>query len=291
MLERLLGEALSSDAPLGSHRSVMSRAAIAAGIRIARAHLLAGQHDRLPELTKPFSDWLSALRNGEPSLEARSPRRGGSVGDRDHLSRRLAVSAGDDRQLLLVAATKLVLREGYAALTAPAIRREAGVSRRIFEQYFEGHADCFLTAVDSLIFEAFDRAEKEAAAARSWDRRVARTLEHLMAGLAHQPAMARLVLVEMLRPGICGLMRREDIVRRLAERLQGAAPAGARLGHVSAEASVAGAWHIAEMQVADGRVDRLRDLTGRMAYVVLAPTIGAGAAERAILSVAGNTRA
>lgn len=276
-LERLIGQELLSPGP---YHSALSQAAFGAGVRLMRSRLLAGRDHEIPQLAEPFARWLMAVRAGGFENEVWNSGNG-----RDNASiepgRRTAL-VGDDRSLLMAAVRKVALRDGYQALTVPAIRREAGVSRRSFDELFDGPSDCFLTALEEFIFDICERAERGARCDGSWECRVVRMLERLTEELARDPAMARLAVAGIVAPGIAGLRRREDIVKRLAQRLSRAAPNANPIDELSAEASVAGVWRIAESHLTDDGADELRGLSGALALLILVPAVGASAAERTI---------
>lgn len=280
-IERLIGEELRAGASGGPVCEVLPQAVIGAAMRVARHSLLKGDSAQLSEFVDPFSDWLLAIRNGR-SLNGAWRSRGFEHPSGLGQPRSFTANHGDERRLLLAATVKLGLRMGFPNLTAPAIRREAGVSRRVFADNFDGTIDCFLSAVEFVIFETYDWAEREVRDSGPWERGVIRTLDCLLNMLASEPALARFALVEILAPGLPGLIRQEEIISRLAGRFRDSMPAPARTSQSVAEASIAGVWRVANRHVAEGRSSRLPELLGGMAFVLLAPTVGTPGARRVI---------
>ena len=177
---------------------------------------------------------------------------------------------------------KLSIAEGYESLTVPAIRREAAVSRKVFDAHFDDVEDCYLAAVEAKAKDAAERALREAGRAPSWQAGAVRMAASLCVDLARDLGMRRLVFTDVFAPGRAGLDMREALVTRWSENLCRIAPAGRGYSAVKAEASVAAAWNMARVEAAGGSPERMAGLAPTMAFIVLAPAIGADAAERAI---------
>jgi AcrR family transcriptional regulator len=278
-LERLIVDEFAAGAPSVGIQPAQAHGIVDAALRVARTRLLAGR-DEVPAVADRFADWLLALK--DPRLRRFCARTEAELRSPAVSSPRCR--AGDDRSLLLAAAGSLGARDGYANLTVAAIRRKAGVSRRSFEQNFDGAEDCFLAAVQSRLTFAARRAERSAAGAGSWERGVVRVIGSLGSELAKDPALARLGLIEILAPGRAGLELREEAITEWARRLLCTAPARLRLDPLPTEASLAAAWGVAEADVAAGHNSWVRAQVPSMALMVLAPVVGAAATERAIFA-------
>jgi hypothetical protein len=103
----------------------------------------------------------------------------------------------------------------------------------------------------------------------------------LMRHIAGDPVFARCAFVEILAAGAAGAACRERLLRRLAELIERAAPCTA--GPVVAEAIVGGVWNIVHHHVARDAAYALPGLADHVAYIALAPLIGAEQAARTIL--------
>ena len=200
--------------------------------------------------------------------------------------RRRAVA--DDRQRLLRAAVKLAAVDGFASLTVPKLRAEAGVSRRRFEASFESVDECFLESVEMLAGDAAARAESWSAAAEEWERRTCRFMLALCAQAARNRTMARLAFLGIFAAGRGGLLQRERMVTRTATELRDTVPAERRPSTIAAEASVAAVWHIAQSDIAAGRARNLPAVAPLLSYVVLAPIVGSRTAAVAIQAEIGG---
>ena len=287
--EQLLIDSFAG-APEGSAPRHDIAGGIAAGVmRVARTRLPAGEGVELDVLADELGDWaLSFPGRYAPALETieREPfgsitRRNGNGAPEDPASAVLG-GPGNEEGRMLSAAAKLGATAGFASLTVPRIRAEAGVSRRRFDARFASVEECFLTAVEAIVVAAVACADKTARETSRWERWVCAGLEALCAEAARNPLLARLSLVEIFAPGRAGLERRERLVTLGAERLREAAPSHRRPTELVAEASVGAAWRIAHAEIAAGRPGDVGRLAPVLAYVILAPVMGAPAAAEMI---------
>lgn len=276
-LERFVAAELAAGGSPTAIEPAVARGVVAATMHLARSQLLSDQSAPSMAMIDEFADWLLAVGAGGatdirsaatiPPDRSRSPD---SVSD-----------LGDQRRFLMAAVVRLSLRDGYQNLTIPAIRREAGVSRRVFDEHFVGVADCFLAAVEATISTAMERAESQAILhADGWEAVIVRGIRVLCAELARDPALAQLGLLDILAPGTPGLELRDRLFRRWARHLRQIIPKDLRPGRLAAEASVAAAVAMAAND--PGHSDWFRRTMPRVAFVILAPVVGPGAAVRAI---------
>jgi AcrR family transcriptional regulator len=149
----------------------------------------------------------------------------------------------------------VALANGYAGLTVSKIRREAGVSRRRFDERFADTKACFLTAIESLAGRAAHRAVTWATASTDNQHFNARTVLALCAIVARNQRQAELVLATILAPGRDGLRCRENLISEAAAWLS--IEAAHPRTPLEAEASVAATWRIAQREVLDGRAQSL----------------------------------
>lgn len=277
--ERLIWEAYAIEPEPVVPPPRVVKAVAGAAIWIARSRLRGGEID-LDLTADEFAEWLLAMRDRRIEVLPAADRRGTVTADHRPSARREMI--GEDRRFLLSAAAKLSVAEGYESLTGPRIRREAGVSRRSFDANFRDVADCFLEAVESWTSTVVERAESEARRSGTWERAVVRTVSKLCAGVPRDPGFARLAFLEILAPGPEGLAKSDEIVTYWARRFCETAPTKRRPSAFAAEASVAAIWSMARCEILSGRGDRIRETVAEMAFILLAPAIGAGASEDAI---------
>jgi AcrR family transcriptional regulator len=264
-------------------------------LRVARTTTLAGRGEELPGLANELCDWMLSLPNPEVlSLLAKPAGTAASRSRREPRPFPTEGAAGcdgglaDDRERLLRAAVKLATMEGFANVTAPRLRAEAGVSRRRFEAGFESLDECFLDGVETVAGEAAERARSWSKGTAGWERRTCRFVLALCAQAARDRASARLAFRGIFGAGRTGLLRRERMVGRVATELRATVPAARRPSPIAAEASVAAAWHIAQSDIAAGRARALPAVAPLLSYVVLAPIVGAPEAVAAVQAEIGG---
>lgn len=223
---------------------LFSRAIVAGATHVLRSRLTGGGPRDPRKLAGELADWAHACGGRVAAVSAdldagSEPSR--SLPPRLRDARRL----GDERALILSAASNLAIAEGYGALSVSSIRAAAGVTRRHFEEHFDSVDDCFLTACAELTRRSLAGAAREAAAERRWLAGLRRMLLALFAQMARNPRQARFALLDVTAPGREGVRVRAGLVDDAAALLLttiGIEPAGAELG---VQASVGAVWEIA----------------------------------------------
>jgi AcrR family transcriptional regulator len=273
--ERLLGQYLIAGSHMTPFTAALSYGAVAAALQLARTHVLLNQSMPTAQVADHFADWLLSFRGASPDAMSSGAD---SRLQPDPSGAAVRSDIGDVRHFLMAAAIRLVVRDGYSQLTVPAIRREAGVSRRSFDERFDGVDDCFLTAIQTRVATITGRAESLAVDADNWENGVARLAVAIAAELRRDPNLARLVVTDVLAAGPEGLAVRERTLTRWSRRLRRTAPSDCRLGSLAAEASVTAASSIA----AAGHLNPAGRTAQCIALLILAPAVGSDAAEKAI---------
>jgi AcrR family transcriptional regulator len=284
-LERLVATSFqTAPKPVTAPRHLI--AGMTAGMmRLARKTTMAGRGEELPGLANELCEWMTSLPHPEVvslqlttgnGSQRREPRPLPAVEDR--------IGGGEhgDRERLLRAVLKLASARGLSGLTASRVRTEAGVSRRRFDAEFADLDTCFLDAVEAAVGRAAARSVEWSSDAEDWTLRTCRTVQAICAQGARDRRLARLAFLEIFGAGRDGLVRREHLVGRAAAALRVTVPAEIRPSALTAEASVAAAWHIAQAEVAAGRARQLPQIAPLFSYVLLAPVVGAGEAAAAI---------
>jgi AcrR family transcriptional regulator len=257
---------------------------VAGGRRAARVRLLSGHADELELDGAALMEW--ALSFCDPAaarlheLGAQAPGlgtdRAGQVGPPER---------GNERNMILLAAARLAAREGFHELTVPRIRAAAGVSRKSFDQHFEGVTDCFLASVEYLSWPALVAATSAAAEESDWAPAIHRAMATLCGFIAGDPTLAKLAFLEIFSPGPAANGWRGAMTARLADLLLRDAPPDGRPTAFAAEASVAAVWGVMHHFVATGRGGRLESAAPTLSYLILAPGIGGAAACGAVEQV------
>jgi AcrR family transcriptional regulator len=133
----------------------------------------------------------------------------------------LEVRLSVQRHRLLTAASAVFAREGYAAASAEAISREAGMSKATFYEHFANKEECILALFD----EAATEVGREMATAESvgtfatYEERVSANVRAFLHTLAAYPDSAQTLLVEIIGAGPRAMQRRDAIMESFAESL------------------------------------------------------------------------
>jgi AcrR family transcriptional regulator len=194
----------------------------------------------------------------------------------------------DERALILAATARLASKEGYATLTVPRIRAAAGVSRRSFDTYFEGVADCFLATLETLSERTLAAAAPVYLTADDWASGVHRMIAGLCWHLARDPTFAGLAFLEVFSPVPDAIQWRSEMIAKLATRLRRGAPPTLRPSEFAAEASIGAMWGVIHHFVATGRGAQLPIAAPALSYLALAPALGGAAAVDVIVAEVGE---
>jgi AcrR family transcriptional regulator len=273
-LETLVAETFSLAPRPAAGTTHLAAAVVAGVVGTIRRTALTGRTEELPGLTDELLDWMLSVAHEEvATFIPRSRPVGGIVGDRlpeiggVQTSRE---SVADVSRRATMTTARLAAANGLTSLTSAKIRKDAGLSRREFEQHFTGVEDCFLGAVDSVATLAAGTAETSAEGSPSWGRWTYRAMTTLCALAATDRDLSRLVLLDITAAGRPGLQRRTQLIERAAARIRRHAPADGRPSELASAASVSAVWRIAETEMAAGRTKQLPRLAPVFAYMILA---------------------
>jgi AcrR family transcriptional regulator len=183
----------------------------------------------------------------------------------------------DERSRLLQGMLRLVTHEDYRTLSAPQIADEANLPIDVFCELFDDKQQCFLAALDMIGDQLLTIAADPDLISDDWPSAVRRVLAELTRYLADHPLQARILTHEAFFAGPDALERTVELARSLATLLTEGAPAPAHCS-LAVDAIAGALWHTVRCQVASPRVQLLAALSDHLAYVVLAPFIGADAA-------------
>jgi AcrR family transcriptional regulator len=216
----------------------------------------------LPALAPRLSNWALRIYARRESLSyARSENHRPTDGKRREPtpfpSQLSTIDPHGDYERILSAVSRMSVANGYASLTVSKIRREAGVSRRKFDERFADSKTCFLTAIESLAARAAQRAVSWAAAGGGTGKFDVRTVLAMCAIGARNQRQAELVLATVLAPGRDGLQCRERLISEAAAWLSTEGRLTHSRGSIEAEASVAATWLVAQREVLDGKAEAL----------------------------------
>src|SRR5437763_13360731 len=127
----------------------------------------------------------------------------------------LEVRLSVQRRRLFEAAAAVFSRLGYAAASAEAISREAGMSKATFYEHFANKEECILALFDEAateVMRAMAQAEDHGGFA-SYEDHVRAGVRAFLATLAEYPDTAQTVLVGMIGAGPRALERRDAVLQ------------------------------------------------------------------------------
>jgi AcrR family transcriptional regulator len=257
---------------------------VAGGSRVARARLLSGHPRRLALDGGELLEWALSFCDDEV-VHLRGLQ---VAGISPPPTTAAEVPLEDERALILAATARLASEEGYATLTVPRVRAVAGVSRRSFDSHFEGVADCFLAALESLSDHTLAAAAPHYLAADDWASGVHRMIVSLCRRLAYDPKFTKLAFLEVFSPGPEAIQWRSEMIAKLAAMLRRAAPPMRRPTEFAAEASIGAMWGVIHHFVATGRGAQLPIAAPVLSYIALAPALGGAAAIDVIVTKVGG---
>ncbi|WP_447002654.1 TetR/AcrR family transcriptional regulator [Saccharothrix isguenensis] len=185
--------------------------------------------------------------------------------------------AGNQRERILTALAGAVSENGYANTSVDSIIKLAGVSRRTFYEHHSSKEDAFLAAFDNAVGRITSEVVRAYSGHDDFVEAARAGLECCLRVLAEDPAVAGMVIVEVLSAGPEALQRRREVLSALTDRIVQASqalpetPIGPEL---TAETIVGAVLQVIYNRVSRGEADRLPDLLPDLLYNVLVPFLG-----------------
>ncbi len=181
---------------------------------------------------------------------------------------------GEERDRLLHNALRLAALHDYRDLTAPQIADEANVPVDAFLELFATKDQCFLQALDMIADDILTIVADPDLVSNSWPQAVRRVLARLMSYLGEHPLYSRTIAQEAFFAGPDAVKQNLEMANSVATLLTEGAPSRPQSG-LAVEGIAGALLHTVRCQVAGGRVQLLPALSDYLAYIVLAPYIGA----------------
>jgi AcrR family transcriptional regulator len=255
-----------------------------------RVALVRMRHERTGEMRALVDDMLSwtlsfqavAVMRLDADIDARaagtvpSPdaaariRRRGRVLSRPHDGTR---RIEPERLRMLESALEMAALEGYENLSPLRIVDHAGVSIDTFFSQFGDLEKCFLEALLRLAATIHASVLDPGLASEEWPLAVPRALRALMSHFAANPTHAHTIATGTFEMGQSAIDLDMSLADGIARRLIQGAPNGSP---PIARQAIAGAiWHTIYCHAALHQIERLPAVADQLAYMVLAPAIGA----------------
>lgn len=247
--------------------------AIVGGLRRATfVRLVEERTEEMPGLVGDMLSWTLVFKTAGPS-PLRSRLREVSVDA--HLG------SEDDCARVLRSALELAALEGYGNLTPMRIADEAGVSIDTFFDLFDDMEACFLAAIEKLGEEVREIVSDPGLTSAEWPAAVRRALDALMRYFAARPAYTQTVATGVFAMGQRAVDLGAELACEVAAKLTAGAP-GLPLTGLAQEGIEGAIWHTIYCQTTNGGTGALPELSDYLAYVVLAPFLGAEEAARIV---------
>lgn len=190
------------------------------------------------------------------------------------------------RARIAAATVFLVGSRGYAQAGIEAICEQARTRRSHFDRCFAGKEDCFLSAHDEVCAELCERVQAAHGGASSWHDRVWAAGWAAIRFLGEDPTRARFLVVEVNGAGAGAQSRRDRILQRLSDILDGGRGELKQPGQVSrctAEIVAGAIYGTVTTKIEEGCLERGDDFLPELVYMAVMPYLGSRAAEDELL--------
>jgi AcrR family transcriptional regulator len=175
--------------------------------------------------------------------------------------------ASNQRARIYGAMIELVARRGYGSVTVVELARLAGVSKHTFYGHFQDKETCFLCVYDLIVRRSAKQVGAAQRGCRDWREQLRLAFCAWAGGIAREPKMARLVLVEAFAGGPAALerMRRaEGLFAGMIEQSFAGAPDSVPVAPLIVKGIVAGVHRVARAQLLAGRAHELPGLVDEL---------------------------
>jgi AcrR family transcriptional regulator len=279
--ERMLARSFS-EAPQATALPAPIVTAIAGGLHGAMSdRVRAGAASKSRELAEEMLRWMLAFQN--PAAETMSERIAARLArhmrdaPRERQGRQGARALdGGARERLLQNVLRLAVVDDYKRLTEAQIADEAHVPLEVFFELFANRDACFLAALEMIGEELLAIVADPDRRSADWPCAVRRALAELMRFLAARPLYAQTITRSVFLAGPEAIARNLQLGREIAAGLTAGAPAAAQ-GRLAVEGLAGAIWHTVRCHVTSERARLLPARADYLAYVALAPCIGAEA--------------
>jgi DNA-binding MarR family transcriptional regulator len=181
----------------------------------------------------------------------------------------------------LVTAAEAVRKFPFEGMSDASVNGHAGVSRQACDDHLEGREACLLAAFDQTLALAGDRASAAYDAQEGWVDRVRAGLLALLEFFDEEPALARYCVVHSAQAGETVLVRRAEVLDRLALLLDDErAPARGYPPPLTAQAVASGVLGVMHGRLSKRDPGVLVELAGPLMSFIVLPFLGVDAARR-----------
>jgi AcrR family transcriptional regulator len=181
---------------------------------------------------------------------------------------------------------EMVAGHGLAAVDVPSLCARAEVGRPHFDRCFADLEDCFLVLHEEAMEKLCARVRAASEGRSAWHDRVWAAGTAAMRFLQEDSARARFLVVAVNGAGGGAQVRRDEIVQRIADTLDGGRGEvnGARpMSRCTAEIAAGAVYNTIFVKVDDGSIERGEEFLPELIYLATMPYLGARAAEDELL--------
>jgi AcrR family transcriptional regulator len=212
----------------------------------------------------------SAPINGSEPSEPSGPRSEGI--------RRRALMMRNPHERIEAATARAIAAHGYEATTVEEICGEAQISRETFHEHFKNKQEAAMSALETSADQVMTDLREIFKATATWPEAIWESIGAVLEWMVHEPAFARLALVEMLSAGEPALELMQSLMDAFAMFLEPGyemlleKTSSKRLVDETVANAIFGLLH--EHIVREG-TEALPDLRPEMVRTILTPFLGA----------------
>jgi AcrR family transcriptional regulator len=181
---------------------------------------------------------------------------------------------------------ELVADHGFAAVNIDAVCGRAEVGRGHFDRCFADLEDCFLSLHDEVMEELCARVDAACNGRDAWHDRIWAAGVAATRYLQEDSERARFLVVSVNGAGSAAQSRRDRIVRRIADFLDGGrgeVEGERRMSRCTAEIAAGAVYNTILTKVESGSIERGEEFLPELIYLATMPYLGARAAEDELL--------
>lgn len=179
-----------------------------------------------------------------------------------------------------------VADHGFAAIDIATVCERAQAGRAHFDRCFADLEDCFLAVHDEVMEDLCARVGAAGNGRKAWHDRVWAAGVAAMRHLQEDPARARFLVVAVNGAGSGAQSRRDRIVQRIADVLDGGrgeAGSDRPMSRCTAEIAAGAVYGTIMAKVEAGSIERGEEFLPELIYLATMPYLGARAAEDELL--------
>lgn len=268
--ERLLSGCLARSAERAALPSALPGALAGAVQALIHDRLRREQESQLPQLARQLAAWTLSYRS--PPVPLRRSRAWVRAARRQ--------PDADPRTRLLYSIAELCAQDGYRNVSVSALVAHAKTSRRTVYERYGGKEECFLECFEMVRARTLEVAMAAyAPLLADWPRGLRAAIEAIMRFFASEPALARLVAVEVLAAGPAAFQVRDEAIRSFVSLIEPGYQYTSRAAPIAREAIPFGVYAMIHRHLALGRpAATLPQLAPAACFLALAPFLGAAQA-------------